>query len=121
MEPRRRPMTDDSLSLHRFHILLAIADHPLHGTAIMEDVLNRTHGRLRLWPGTLYGTLRGLADDGLVREVEPPRGAPNERGKRRFYQITPVGRRLLEDEVSRLAELVRHAREKRVLRGPEPA
>jgi DNA-binding PadR family transcriptional regulator len=114
-------MPDESLSLHRFHVLLAIADRPLHGTAIMEEVLNRTHGKLRLWPGTLYGTLRGLADDGLVREVDPPRGAPTERGKRRFYQITPTGRRLLEDEVSRLAELVRDAKAKRVFRGPEPA
>jgi DNA-binding PadR family transcriptional regulator len=114
-------MPHTSLSLHRFHILLALADHTLHGTAIMEEVLNRTRGKLRLWPGTLYGTLRGLAEDGFVREVDPPPGAPTERGKRRFYQITPGGRRLLEEEVSRLAELVRHAKAKRVLRGPKPA
>jgi DNA-binding PadR family transcriptional regulator len=114
-------MPDAALSLHRFHILLALADQPLHGTAIMEEVLNRTNGKLRLWPGTLYGTLRALADDGLLREIDPPRGAPTERGKRRFYQITPKGSRLLEEEVSRLAELVQHARAKRVLRGPKPA
>ncbi|MDH3224387.1 MAG: helix-turn-helix transcriptional regulator, partial [Gemmatimonadota bacterium] len=45
-----------------FHILLSIADGPLHGTAIMEEVLDRTDGDVRLWPGMLYGCLKDLTE-----------------------------------------------------------
>ena len=50
------------LKPHWFHVLLSIADTELHGTAIMEDVMDRTEGQLRLWPGKLYGTLREMTD-----------------------------------------------------------
>lgn len=98
------------LPAHRFHILLALADRDLHGTAIMEEVLERSEGRIRLWPGKLYGALRELADDGLIAEVDPPEGAPTEGGKRRFYGITRAGHLVLHDEVERLAALLRVAR-----------
>ena len=97
------------LKAHLFHILLSVADRDLHGTAIMEEVLERTDGRIRLWPGKLYGALRDLADDGLIEEVAPPDEAPTEGGKRRFYTITREGRRVLHQEVERLAALVRVA------------
>lgn len=113
-------MPDTSLSQHQFHVLLAVADRALHGTAIMEDVLDRTDGRLRLWPGTLYGTLHALSERRLVREVDPPPDAPTDRGKRRFYEITPAGRRLLADEVRLLAGIVRDAKAKRVIERAEP-
>lgn len=104
-------MTPSStLKPHWFHILLALADSDLHGTAIMEEVLERTDGTLRLWPGKLYGALREMADAELITEVEPPADAPTEGGKRRFYGITGVGRLRLRDEVERLAALVRVAR-----------
>lgn len=102
------------LKSHWFHILLAVADRELHGTAIMEEVLDRTEGELRLWPGKLYGALRELTDEGLIHEVDPPHGAPTEGGKRRFYAITRLGRSRLHDEVERLAALVRVARSKQV-------
>ena len=101
-----------NLKAHWFHILLSLADRDLHGTAIMEEVLERTDGSLRLWPGKLYGALREMTDADLIVEVEPPEGAPTERGKRRFYSITHTGRVLLREEVDRLAMLVRVARAK---------
>jgi DNA-binding PadR family transcriptional regulator len=104
-----------------FQILLSLADGRLHGTAIMEDVLERTEGAVRLWPGTLYGSLGELAGKGWIEEVSPPRGAPTEGGKRRFYAITSAGRRALADEARRMAEYVDVARAKRVLRGPRRA
>jgi DNA-binding PadR family transcriptional regulator len=93
-----------------FHILLSLADRELHGTAIMEEVLERTEGNIRLWPGTLYGALGDLADRDLIREVDPPEGAPTEGGKRRFYTITPRGKRVLAREVARLEEVLHLAR-----------
>lgn len=97
-----------------FHILLSLADRELHGTAIMEEVLERTDGAVRLWPGALYGALGELADRRWIREVDPPDGAPTEGGRRRFYGITPAGRRALADEVARLEALVRLARARKV-------
>jgi DNA-binding PadR family transcriptional regulator len=38
-----------------FHILLSLAAGEQHGYGIMQDVLERTLGKLRLWPATLYG------------------------------------------------------------------
>lgn len=102
---------------HWFHILLAVADQALHGTAIMEEVLERTEGELRLWPGMLYGSLKEMDEAGWIEEVPPPDDAPTEGGKRRFYRITAEGRGALADEVARLAAFVRDARAKRV--GPE--
>jgi DNA-binding PadR family transcriptional regulator len=100
------------LKPHWFHILLSLADRELHGTAIMEEVLERTEGGVRLWPGKLYGALRALDDAGLIREVEAPDGAPTEGGRRRFYALTRRGRAALREEVERLAALVRVARMK---------
>lgn len=110
----------DALKPHWFQILLAVADGPLHGTAIMEDVLTRTDGVMKLWPGTLYGSLADLEEAGWVRETEPPPDAPTEGGKRRFYRITPDGREVLRAEVERLASFIRAARAKRVVDDLEP-
>ena len=88
-----------TLKPHRFHILLALADRDLHGTAIVEEVLERTDGALRLWPGMLYRSLRQLEADGLIREVDPPQGAPTEGGRRRFYSLRREGRLRLHEEV----------------------
>lgn len=112
---------DDTLKPHWFQILLSLADRDLHGTAIMQDVLERTEGSMKLWPGTLYGSLRDLDAAGLISETGPPDGAPTEGGKRRFYGITGAGRRALREEVERLAGFVRVARAKQVLDEPEPA
>ncbi len=100
---------------HWFQILLAVADGPMHGTAIMEEVFERTEGAMKLWPGTLYGSLRELETAGWLREIDPPEGAPKEGGKRRFYRIAAEGRDTLAAEVQRLATFVEAARVKRVI------
>lgn len=102
---------------HWFHILLSVADRRLHGSAIMEDVLERTDGEIRLWPGMLYGSLAELAELGWIRESDAPDGAPTEGGKRRFWAITGDGQRALRAEAERLASYVDTARSKRVLDG----
>lgn len=111
-------MSTEALKPHWFQILLAVADGPLHGTAIMEEVLERTDGTMKLWPGTLYGSLRDMDDEGLIEETPAPEGAPTEGGKRRFYGITIKGREELRAEVHRLASFVRTAREKQVIDDP---
>ena len=103
---------EDSTELNpqRFQILLALAEQPLHGYGIMHDVLERTGGRMKLWPGMLYGSLKRLAEAGLVEETGPPHDAPQDRMERRFYRITADGRRALSAETARLASYVEAAR-----------
>jgi DNA-binding PadR family transcriptional regulator len=94
-----------------FHLLLALADGPLHGYAIAQAVTEHTGDAIRLGPGTLYGTLTRMAASELVREVSPAKG--DER--RRTFELTPLGRAAAKAEARRLAELVSVARRKSLL------
>lgn len=104
-----------------FQILLALGDHDLHGLEIMNEVLDRTEGRMHLWPGQLYGSMRSLVERGYVIEVEQPPSAEPGGGRPRYYSITDDGRRVLVDEVNRLARFVDAARSKNLLDGSEQA
>lgn len=97
-----------------FQILLALADHDLHGYAIMNEVLERTDGRMRLWPATLYGSLKRMHEKGLIREVAAPDGAEENGRDRRFYSLTENGGALLAEEARRLESYVTAARAKKV-------
>lgn len=103
------------------HILLAIADGPLHGYAIMQEVLERTGGQLRLWPAALYGSLRELEKLGLIHETDDRPGPDEDDERRRYYSLTAAGRQALEADVKRLEALVEHARSRRALRKPRRA
>jgi DNA-binding PadR family transcriptional regulator len=118
MAPGTTKKPPKALKAKWFHILLSLADQDLHGTAIMEDVLRRTQGAIRLWPGALYGALEDMSEKGIIQEVPPPAGAPTEGGKRRFYAITQSGRETLAAEVTRFEELVLEARAKGVGEAP---
>lgn len=92
------------------HILLTLADEPHHGYAIMQEVADRTAGKIRLWPATLYGTIRKLEEEGLVEAVVVD--VPDDDERRQYYDITQFGRRVLSAEVKRLEDLVQLAHSK---------
>lgn len=98
-----------------FHILLALGDGPMHGYAIRSAVEALTGGAVRLWPVTLYGSIRELSDAGLI---EPASGAATagDDGRRRNYGLTPLGRRVLVAETARLRAIVEHAEGTRAVR-----
>lgn len=102
-----------------FHILLALAAGERHGYAVMQAVAEASRGEVRLGPGTLYGALRRLLELGLVAE-SPRRPDPEEDPRRRYYRLTPAGRRALSGEVARHARLVELARASRVFPRPRP-
>jgi len=104
------------LEPHWFQILLALADRDLHGLAIMHEVLERTDGRMRLWPGMLYRALGRLADIGLILEIDAPDDAVAAGGRPRFFRITAAGRRACAAEAERLAGFVAVARRKKLLK-----
>jgi len=104
-----------ALSTPEFHILLAIADSELHGYAMMQEVRENTGGAVRLGPGTLYRCIQDLVRKSLIEESQRT-PAPGEDPRRRYYRLSPTGRRALQAEARRLAKLVELARSKRVLR-----
>jgi DNA-binding PadR family transcriptional regulator len=105
-----------TLPPHWFQILLSLADRDLHGLAIMNDVLERTSGQMRLWPAMLYRNLSRLTEEMLVTEIDAPTDADLRGGRPRFYRITPLGRRACAREAERLAAFVDVARRKKVLK-----
>ena len=108
------PPAPPPLPPHLFQILLALADRDLHGLGIMHDVLDRSGGRVRLWPGMLYRNLQRLAAAGLIAEVDPP--GPPVAGSPKYFKLTAAGRKRCGQEAERLAALVDVARARRVLR-----
>jgi DNA-binding PadR family transcriptional regulator len=95
------------------HILLSLSAEARHGLGIAADVKAFTNGRLTLGPGTLYGTIKRLLEAGLVEDLGPPSaddgpstalGAGDPR--RRYYRITPKGRRALELETEGLTSVL---------------
>lgn len=98
-----------------FHILLALADGPRHGYGVMQDVEERTEGRVRLGPGTLYGAVKRLREQRLIDEVDAPAAAEGEDERRRYYGLTALGRRVAALEAARLERMVAAARGKRLI------
>lgn len=92
-----------------FHILVVLADDPLHGYAIRQEVEERTDGGVRLWPATLYGTLKDLTERGWIEETESP-GGEDDDPRRRYYALTAAGRQELSAEAERLEALAGLAR-----------
>lgn len=107
----------DFLPLHQnwFHILLSLVGAEQHGYGIMQEVLERTNGAVRIWPATLYGTLQRLIADALIEESEQRPVEELDDARRRYYRLTRLGRKILELECNRLQEMLRMMQKKRKL------
>jgi DNA-binding PadR family transcriptional regulator len=91
-----------------FEILLALADGERHGYSILQDVADRTGGKVRMSPGTLYGSIKRMLEEGLIEELTTGAAGADER--RRFYRLTRFGRRVAAAEAERLSSLLAQAR-----------
>ena len=100
------------LKAHWFHIMLSLAGEEQHGYGIMQEVLNRTTGKVRLWPATLYGSIKRLIEAELIEESDERPAPELDDARRRYYRLTPLGRSVLDAECERLEELVRTIRVK---------
>lgn len=114
MPERRDPAALLPLTHVTYHVLLAIADAPLHGYGIIKEIAQRTAGRMDLEAGTLYAAVKRLVDDALI-EPAPTREAGGTDSRRRYYRLTRFGRRVLQAESQRLIGLIDVAREKKVI------
>ena len=96
------------------HILLALSTEERHGYGIMKQVERESGGKVKMGPGTLYGSIGRMMTAGLVRESDK-RPDPNMDDERRiYYAITGAGRKALEAELDRYREVVAVATEKRL-------
>jgi DNA-binding PadR family transcriptional regulator len=100
-----------------FQILLSISDEDRHGYGIMRQVAEQTAGGMRLGPGTLYSAIENLLDAELIEEVTRHKDVKPGDERRRYYRLTAAGRKAARSEAERLANLLRVARQKKILRG----
>lgn len=112
-DTRREPEAHLPLTPAMFHVLLALADGDKHGYAILKEVAERTEGAIELSTGTLYGIIKRLLADGMIRQS--PLGSTE---RRRVYRLTPLGRQVALAEAERLRDLLTQARMKKLLPGP---
>ena len=88
-----------------FFILLSLSPRPKHGYAILKEVESLSEGRVKLSTGTLYGAIKRLLERGWIRRVDDPIPNGTDR-ERKSYDLTELGRRVLNAEIARLQELV---------------
>ena len=96
-----------------FQVMLSLAGDPQHGYGIMQEVFERTDGKLRLWPATLYGTLKRLTEEDLIEESSRRPAPEKDDERRRYYCLTELGHLVLNAECQRLEDLVGVIRSKR--------
>jgi DNA-binding PadR family transcriptional regulator len=109
-DPTDNKRDSSPLSPAVFHVLLALAQGDKHGYAIMQDVATTTEGRLRMGPGTLYGTIKRLLQAGLILETDERPDPESDDERRRYYRLTDLGSKAANSEARRLASLVTVAR-----------
>lgn len=94
-----------------YHVLLALAEGPAHGYALIGSVAARTAGRVELGPSSLYYALGRLEDVGLIEECTPaPAGDQPHEEQRRYFELTERGRGRLREEMEILSGIMSHAR-----------
>ena len=98
-----------------FHIMLSLAGGEQHGYGIMQEVLQRTTGKVRLWPATLYGSIKRLIEAELIEESDERPAPELDDARRRYYRLTPLGHQVLDAECDRLQDLVRAIQGKRAM------
>jgi DNA-binding PadR family transcriptional regulator len=99
-----------------FHVLMVLLDGKRHGYGIVQDISDRTEGRIKLVPGNFYAMLNRLIDVGLIAETARPATKDSDGIRRRYYRITPMGKRVAAAEAHRLKALVEEAVARKLLR-----
>jgi len=107
------PLSNLPLREPTFLILLSLAPGPRHGYAILKEVETLSEGRVKLSTGTLYGAIERLLEQGWIHRVDDP--IPNDTNReRKAYELTEIGKKVLDAEISRLKKLVSVAQSRTV-------
>ncbi len=111
---RRKPHPDDidsylPLPASATHIVVALAGGEKHGYAIMRDIEELSGGSVTMGPGTLYGSIKRMIDQGLVEETDERPDPALDDERRRYYRLTKLGERVGAAEQARLRVLLEAA------------
>jgi DNA-binding PadR family transcriptional regulator len=118
VKPKTDPENLLPLTPAVFHVLLALADGERHGYAIMQEVAVSTAGRIKMGPGTLYGTVKRLLEAQLIEESDERPDPHLEDERRRYYRLSGIGEEVVRAESRRYAEIVKIARGKNLISKP---
>jgi len=111
MAELKRTSHDDLLPLPTavFHILLCLAEGERHGYALKREIARRTDGKVKLGAGVLYGSISKMLAQGLIEESDERPDPHLDDERRRYYRVTPFGRKVAKAEAARMHELVQLA------------
>jgi len=104
--------TKQSLTPAVLHILLALSTQERHGYGIMKQVQADSQGKVKMGPGTLYGSIRRMIEAGLIRESDKKIDPEMDDERRIYYKITSLGQKALAAELERYREVVAVAKQK---------
>jgi DNA-binding PadR family transcriptional regulator len=90
----------------QFEMLVCLADREKHPYAMKREIARRTEGRIQLGPGSLYGAIKKLTDEGLIEESDQRPEAHLDDDRRHYYRLTAAGQAVLRGETARLRSLV---------------
>lgn len=96
------------------HILLALSTRDRHGYGIMKQVTADSQGKVKMGPGTLYGSLGRMIKARLIRESDRKTDPEMDDERRVYYQITGLGEKALAAELERYRDVVALAKQKRL-------
>lgn len=99
LKAKSEPLTESY-----YYILLCLYNKPSHGYGIMQDTVLLSEGRVKIGSGTMYGATSNMMKKGWIREAESEN--PEDKRKR-LYELTPLGKKVLAQEVERLKRLVK--------------
>jgi DNA-binding PadR family transcriptional regulator len=97
-----------------YHILLSLADGEKHGYGIMKNVEAQTRGRIKMGPGTMYGSIKRMLAAGLIEETAERPDPELDDERRRYYKLTAAGRKVAVAETQRLTQILKIARQKHI-------
>ena len=114
---RTTPTPDSLLPLKPvvFQVLLSLVDGERHGYALVQDIAERTSAKIDLEPGNLYRILNAMLDEGVIEEAERRAAPDRDDERRRYYRITPFGRKVAMAEAARLEDIVAEARARKLI------
>lgn len=107
MDSANAPLTPAVL-----HILLALSTQERHGYGVMKQVEADSHGKVKMGPGTLYGSIARMIEAGLIRESDKKTDPTMDDERRVYYKLTGLGQEALAAELDRYREVVAVARRK---------
>ena len=109
-----KTLPDAPLTPAVLHILLALSREERHGYAIMKQVESDSQGKVKMGPGTLYGSIRRMLEAGLIREADKKVDPDLDDERRIYYRITAVGQKTLAAELDRYREVVAVAKKRQL-------